>query len=258
MEELEKSFKSLTKVLLGKELGGLHAYANWLEENVRMSTEQKSVVSGKPIYLPYFSFFQATKSRLVNLEESGELSKKHLDEKDVGNLTPSNAQKMLAPISTYCPIVGHGQTMNVEKTSLYGESSFCYLADGAVKSKYCAYCLWPRESEHVYGCDFIFSSRFCLKCYKSENLTRCFEVSHSNSCSDCYFCHNCDNLQECMFCFNTKSLRYAIANVEIGREEYIRIKKIVLEEIVSRIEANRRFEYNIFNVGCLKSRIESA
>ncbi|MFH1471127.1 MAG: hypothetical protein ABIF01_05240 [Candidatus Micrarchaeota archaeon] len=252
MEELEKSFRSLTKVLLGKELVGLHSYAGWLQENVRMSTEQKSIVSGKPIYLPYFSFFQATKNRLMNLDEVKEFAHKHLDEKDVEELTLSNSQKFLKPISAYCPVVGHGQTMNVEKTSLYGESSFCYLADGAVKSKYCAYCLWPRESECIFGCDFIFSSKFCLKCYKSENLVRCLEVSHSNNCSDCYFCHNCDNLQECMFCSNVKSMRYAIGNVEVGKEAYAKVKKLVLGEMANRLDGEKRLSHNVFNLGCVR------
>ncbi len=253
MEELEKSFRSLTRVLLGEELSDLHSYAGWLQENVRMSTEQKSLVSGKPIYLPYFSFFQETKDRLVSLEELPGLSKKCLEEREVEGLRVSNAPESLRQISCYCPEVHHGQTMNVEKTSLYGESSYGYLVEGMVKSKYCAYCLWPRESEHIYGSDFIFSSKFCLKCYKSENLTRCFEVGHSNSCSDCYFCHNCEGLLECMFCFNTKSLRYAIGNVEIGKEGYMKVKKLVLEEIVKKLEKEKRLDYSIFNIGCRKS-----
>lgn len=253
MEELERSFGSLTKTLLGKELTDLHSYADWLQKNIRASNEQKSAISGKPIYLPYFSFFQETKDRLVTLEEMAEIAEKRLREKNVGELTLSNSRELLKPISAYCPEVHHGQTVKVEKTSLYGESSYGYLVEGMVKSRYCAYCLWPRECEHVYGCDFVFSSKFCLKCYKSENLTRCFEVSHSNNCSDCYFCYNCDNLQECMFCFNAKSLRYAIGNVELGRDGYMRIKKLVLEEIAGKLEKEKRFDLSIFNAGCRKS-----
>jgi hypothetical protein len=52
-----------------------------------------------------------------------------------------------------------------------------------------------------------------------------------------------------MFCFNTKSKRYAIANVEIGREKYLKIKQTVLGELVSKLEKNKSLGISIFNLG---------
>ncbi len=53
-----------------------------------------------------------------------------------------------------------------------------------------------------------------------------------------------------MLCFNVKSKRYAIANVEIGREEYLRIKKLLLYDITKRLEKEKRLETSIYNLGC--------
>ena len=71
-------------------------------------------------------------------------------------------------------------------------------------------------------------------------------------CSDSYFCHNIENCDNCMFCFNIKSKRYAIGNVEYPKEEYLKIKKLVLAELVSKIEKDKKLEMDIYNIGCKK------
>jgi hypothetical protein len=80
-------------------------------------------------------------------------------------------------------------------------------------------------------------------------VVRCFEVEGCNSCADAYFCHNCEGLSECMFCFNVKSKRYAIGNVEVGKEKYVQIKKTLLEQISGRLQKDKKLEWSIFNVG---------
>jgi hypothetical protein len=52
-----------------------------------------------------------------------------------------------------------------------------------------------------------------------------------------------------MFCFNVKSKRYAIGNVELGRDKYLEVKQKVLEEIVKKLEKNKSLEISIFNLG---------
>jgi hypothetical protein len=47
-----------------------------------------------------------------------------------------------------------------------------------------------------------------------------------------------------------KSKRYAIANVEVGREGYLRIKQIVLGDIAKKLERNKELEFGVFNIGC--------
>ena len=252
--QIEKAFRTVSKTLFGKELTNLQSYEKWLFENVRMPTEHKSAVSDKIVYLPFFSFFQATREKVVKLEEGEEIGKKKISSEDAERLSIENAGKLLADIKLYAPEAMVGKNIAVEKSSRYGFSSYCYYGETFVNSKYCAYCMWPRQSEYAFGCDYLFSSKFCIKCYRSENITRCFEVSHSIDCSDCYFCHNCENLQECMFCFNAKSLRYAVGNVEIGKEEYMKVKKRVLASIYEKIEKEKRLGYSIFTLGlsCLK------
>jgi hypothetical protein len=52
-----------------------------------------------------------------------------------------------------------------------------------------------------------------------------------------------------MFCFNVKNMRYAIGNVEVGREKYLEMKKMVLWEIAKRIQEKHDLPFDIYSLG---------
>ena len=250
-KEIEKAFSQITLVVLGRSLDGVKSYERWLEARVRMPQKGRSILSGKVLYHPPLAFSTGIQ-RSLKLDEWQGFGEKELGRSQALSLNLENAAQKLRPIAYTTPEVVLGKNESVEESSAYGYSSYCYRGDSFVYRKFCAYCLWPRESEYVFGSDNTFASRFCLKCYYSVNLTRCFEVSNSSSSSDCLFCHNVENCMDCMFCFNVKAKRFAIGNVEYKKEEYLHIKKLVLEEIASKLENDKKLGLSIFNVGCPK------
>jgi len=112
--------------------------------------------------------------------------------------------------------------------------------------------MWPTSCENCFGFDSIFFSNFSMNCYHSVKLTRCFEMDNCRDCSDSMFCHNCEAMTNALFCFNTKSKRYAVGNVEVGRENFMRIRKLVMDEMLQRIEKGKRLDWSIYNIGCGK------
>src|SRR3989338_2569443 len=249
MDEFEKSFQTISSVVLGKKLSGYRDYENWLSRSVLSQEKTKSCMSGEDIYLPPFSFYTALKSKLVTINEAYDaVGKKQINEKDLNSLSFSNASNVLRDISITTMDTQYGTNTNVAESSLYYDSHTCLRGIGLNKSKCDLYCFWPRYSEYSLGCYYLFSSQFCIKCYNSENLTRCFEMSDCNNCSDSMFCHNSENLKNCIFCFNTKSKQYAICNVEVGREKYMKIKKKILDEIINKLEKDKKLDLNIFNL----------
>jgi hypothetical protein len=211
---------------------------------------QKSAISGTVMYVPDFAYYTEPGKRAVTLEESVGEGKKMMEGADIRRLSLSSASSLLSPIKLYSPDVRFGTNIAVEECGVYFWSSHCYRGTWIGHAKYCAYCFWPRNSEYLFGCDFAFSCKSCLKCYHSVELSRCFEVSHSNSSSDCLFCHNVENCENCMFCFNAKGLRYAIGNVEVGKEKYDKVKALVLADILRRLEKDKKLDASIFSVGC--------
>lgn len=249
-DEIERAFQNTSELLLGKRLSKLPSYKEWLFENVDRTIKVKSEVSDKPVYVPNITFFNAIKRNMVSLEESVELGKKELDEGAVKSLTLANAPDKLKEIKYVTSDVMVGQNLDLRETSTCMGSQHCLDGCWYIYSKCDAYCFWPSESEYSFGCHFIFNSRFCMKCYNSVNLTRCFEVNDSHNSSDCYFCNDVENLSNCMFCFNVKSLKYAIGNVEVGRERFLEIKNKLMGEVASRLEKDKRLGLNIYNFGC--------
>ncbi|MFA6530677.1 MAG: hypothetical protein WCT31_03015 [Candidatus Micrarchaeia archaeon] len=250
IDEIERAFQNTSELLLGKRLSNLPEYKEWLFENVDRSIKVNSQVSRNSIYMPNIAFFSAIKRNMVTLEESVELGKKEVGEQTASSVTLANASGKLKEIKYVTSDVIVGQNLDLRETSTCMGSQHCLDGCWYIYSKCDAYCFWPSESEYSFGCQFICNSKFCIKCYSSVNLTRCFEVNDSHNSSDCYFCNNVENLQNCMFCFNVKSLKYAIGNVEVGREKFFEIKNRLMNEVASKLEKDKRLDLNIYNFGC--------
>ena len=250
MKEIEEVFQTLTEVLFAKRLSGVETYEEWLRRDIRQPSESRSPLSGKGVFSPPLLFYKPASRGAIKAEEVESVSALELGREAVMKLTLANAPSSLRSIAFHTPekILGRNEQV-VECCPPYIDSSICYRCTSFAHCKYCAYSFWPRDSEAVFGSDTVFSSKYCLKCYNSLNLSRCFEVSHSSHCSDCLFCHNCDACSDCLFCFNAKALRYAIFNHELGREKYMEVKKRVVADMVARLEKNKKLEMGIFNIG---------
>ena len=77
----------------------------------------------------------------------------------------------------------------------------------------------------------------------------CFECDSCFSCRNCFFCHNCENVEEGILCFNLKGARYAILNQSVSKEEYMRVKKMLLSYINGELETKGALEKSIFALG---------
>ncbi len=247
-ETIENAFQKTSRILFGTALTGLEQYKDWLLQNVEPTLETRSVISGAAIYAPSSLFFSRILGNMVTMDESLELGRKSISEEQAEELSLSNASETLGELKRISPDVVFDRNTEITRCAAYMASHYCIDSSYVGFSKYLAYCFWPRESEYVFGSVLLFSSGFCINCYYSTNLSRCFELDNCDSCSDCYFCHNCENLRDCMFCFNTKGKRYAIGNVELGKEEYERIKKLLLADISRRLDKTKRIERNIYNL----------
>jgi len=248
-EEIEKAFGQTSRVLFGKPLSNMRAYGKWLQQHVPKYEKVRSAISAQPVCIPAWVFYKPARAKCVTIEESLELGKKCVLASRLEKLGVSSAAALLKEISFIAPDIRVSNNFNITDVATCGYTSDCAYCSVCAFSKHCAYSYWPRQSEHIFGSSLAFSSQFCLKCYHSSSLSRCFEVSDSYSCSDCYFCHNCENLSDCMFCFNAKNLRYAIGNVEVGREEFLRVKGILLAHIQKELEEKKKLELGIFNIG---------
>jgi len=252
---IEKQFKNTSSLIFEKQLfGGMGKYSNWLLKNTRRIDDEKSIASGKKLQIVYYgNFDKLPRDRLISEDEAYEYGKAvSLSPEQVETLTVKNAHEKIGKLAFVFPEIFAGNNKNIIDCALSFYSSDCCKSSPSVYSKFCGYSFWPRNSSYCFGTGSAWGSEFCIKCYNSSKIIRCFECDSCHDCADSYFCHNCDGLRDCMFCFNVKNKHYAIGNSEVGRENYLKIKKIVLEEIYSKISSQKQLKENIFNIGCRK------
>jgi hypothetical protein len=239
---IDGAFAKTTHLLFGKAYSPAEKYAAWLSRDMIVGiTSGKSSVSGKPVFMGDFKPCGLyPENRLVTFDESmkiGGMAK--AGESEAADLSLATLPALLGKVGYMTPEFRMGVGENIIECPVYEDASNCMRCYDATFSKYCAYCFWARDSEHLFGTSMAFSSSFCMKCYNSVRITRCFEVDSSSDCSGCYFCHNCENVHDSMFCFNVKNKRYAIGNVEVGPERLAAAKKMLLEWICRQLDGKQ-------------------
>jgi len=252
MEAIEGAFSETCSIIFGKKLQGMKKCEKWLLEHMRRFENGSSCASAKPLVVPeHTDFLDMPRDRLVSEEEAEYLSDAlSMQPQEAESLTMRSVSKAISKIAYFSPEWDVGNLQNIPACQITVDSTDCYRSILTINSKKCGCCFWARDSEHIFGSNEVRWSAFDLKCYRSEKLQRCFECDSCRDCSDCYFCHNCENVHDSMFCFNTKNLKYAIGNVQYGREEYYGVKKHVLEEIAGKLKRDKSFPLSIFNVAC--------
>ncbi len=246
LKPIEEAFASTCHILLGKELGYVDEFALYLNEGNPEVKAAKTVFGGTIYPAKTFFFGQIPPSRLISYAEAEEAGTRQADITTQDSL--EGAMKKLDPIALYICEWYEGDNHNIIQSPIAYNSSNIYRSNASF-SKNVAYTVMSQTSESVFGSFRLAHSKSSMRCTHSHALMRCFEVSDSSSSSDCYFCHDVENCQECMFCFNVKAKRYAIGNVEYPKNEYMKIKKMVLAELANRLEKDKKLEFSIFNIG---------
>ena len=255
MMPIEGEFAKTCEILFGKRLPGrIDDYSEWLSRRVRKSEQHLSAASGKTVRRwDYCNYFLLPKNRLLTQAEAlafGESAR--ISDKEAEGLTMEAVGRAIGKLAFFSTEYEEGTNTNIIECPTPTQSANSYRSSPVVYSKHCAYSFWPRSCEHVYGCNAMFDSEFCIHCYHSVKLKRCFEMDTCRDCTDSMFCHNCENVHESMFCFNVKNLRYAIGNAELGREKYLEARGLVQKEIVKKLGQRRNLEKDIYNVGMQK------
>ncbi len=248
--KVEEAFGKTAKLLLGKELHPSKKYEDWLlERAIRVRKVHGAL--GSPAYkiegLPVVKDIPA--DRLVSLSEQAGAAESRIS---IGNGEMPPLDEMFSRVSKtalFCFEFVDGPNEDcVDVAGIFGGSHNYKLVD-CTNGKYSGYGTASVNSEHIFGGYLrILNSQFCINCYDSTGLQRCFEVDSSYTSKDSYFCHNCENVENAILCFNAKALRYAVGNSEVGKEEFERIKGILLERIVKELELKGKLEFDIFSI----------
>ena len=192
-------------------------------------------------------------SRMICDEESIYAGNAHITEPEVDEADLEKIVRALSKIAFYTTQYDVGANQNIIDTPIMHYSSDSCRNSVASYSKKCAYCSHAFKSEALFGCSTMMTeSSFCVRCHNCVKVGQSLEMDACKSCFRCMFCHNCEGLSDSMFCFNAKNLRYAIGNVEVGREEYMLIRQKVVAGLLARLEKAGDIGIDIYSIGARK------
>ncbi|MFH1448139.1 MAG: hypothetical protein ABIG39_04710 [Candidatus Micrarchaeota archaeon] len=249
LKPVENAFRGTTKLVFEKELGPLGDYEKFLGERIEKIKETTTPFGNKLYYSNYFWSKRVPEGRMVSKDEAYEAGKMHIELPDGGELKLDDLIEKVKPLAFYPVDLDEGNNENNVKTPILYMATDCYRIGDSTISKKCAYCTHVQDCEAVFGSSILMmKSSYCIRCHDCVRNHACLDMDSCKNCSRCMFCHNCENLQDSAFCFNTKNKRYAIGNVEVGREKYLKIKKMVLEELLKRLEEKGSIGFDICSI----------
>ncbi|MFA6530583.1 MAG: hypothetical protein WCT31_02545 [Candidatus Micrarchaeia archaeon] len=246
LHPINEAFHSASKVIFDQEIGSIEENEKLLSERPTIPEKITTFFGNEGYYPPVFFYVMIPKDRMTIKDEEQICAELRMEIAETENL--NSILSKMGEISLYRIDMAEGKVSNSIKSSLlYQGINALYVCDLTL-GKNCGYCTYGLSDEAVFGCFRTIHSKFTIRCESCYNVTACFEMDGCSNCSNSMFCHNCENLDYCMFCFNAKSKRYAIGNVEVGREQYMKIRKIVIDSLVKQITEKKKLDFDIYNL----------
>ncbi|VVB99841.1 Uncharacterised protein [uncultured archaeon] len=215
---LNLSFKEVSRVLFGREIGELEEFSPYLEEMLLPYQMKKSAVSGRQVMVSNFFYPQGAK--FISQEELSALKTAPFsvnDIKDIDSLFAAASESMY-----YCGNKLFGANQDVTEADNCVDSSGIFHAHNVYRVKNGAYLSHMREAENVFGVSAFPGAESCMRMCEGVGAKRCFESFYGTSLADTYYAFNCIGCSDCMFAFNLRSRRNIIGNLELPRDEYLR------------------------------------
>jgi len=237
---LDKAWESTCRVLLGRDIGRIGRYEEYLQRGVPAYEVEKSSISGREVVV---SGGYGKGAKFICGDEIGKyqeaLKAVPLDMNDIKDI--DSIARALGENVRYCGNIVLGNSSNATLANRLIDSNFVYKSQEVFYSKYIAHCCIVKYSEYAFGGESVGKgAHFSIKGFEIYEASRVMESVHVYSSSDCTYCTNVENCFDCLFCFNLRSKRKCIGNLELEAEKFAALKAKLQAEIAGELERKGR------------------
>ncbi len=245
---VEKAWSETTGIVTGRQMKKISDYEPWLQARALKVFRLKGR-GGKLTYKPYLPLVRdIPAATLCTREEAMKMCEPMIGEAEAG-LGFAQLGKKITPDAYITMEMMEGECMEVPEVTQAIDSTESWSMWDATSSSRSACTTAAIQSKYAFGGFFrVLDSEFAINCYDIVECRRCLEVDSSSRCSDCYFCHNCEACENCILCSNSKGLRFAVLNKEVGKEKYMEIRAMLLSYIADRLEKEKGLDKSIFDL----------
>jgi hypothetical protein len=130
---------------------------------------------------------------------------------------------------------------SIEESDDIYSSSFIYNSTHLHSCHHMMWCHGNKASEYLMACSENGESSFGIRLRDSGSVSNSFDMHWCGKSSNCYFCSDCFDLRDCMFCFHIVSKQYCIGNMQFEKEEYGKLKQMLLGEYFKQLSNDKAF-----------------
>ncbi|MCX6770631.1 MAG: hypothetical protein NTX79_01105 [Candidatus Micrarchaeota archaeon] len=247
---IRKALDSCCRVVLGKEAGTPEKLSQWL---LKRAVKVRKVIGrkGTPTYhSDYPMLCKIPASHVVTLDEAlEEAVRRKIAIRDGETPGLDEVAARAGEIALFTFEKREGRCLDITEGPGASDSTNCHRLLYAFSNTLSGFSSVVTESKYVFGGYLrILNSEFCLSCYNLTQCSKCLETDSSYRSRGLYFCHNCENVEDGILCFNLKGARYAVLNQPVSKEEYARVKKMLLDYVNKELEEKGGLERGIFSL----------
>ncbi len=234
--ELNKAWKTTSKILFKEEIGELKDYETWLKGKMLKPYKKSNLYFSSRYSGTKFINFKDinwnTKFEPLNINEI----------KDIDSIIEALKERFV-----YAGNVVLGKSQFVEDSVNISDSNFILNSNVIVKGKYIAYSSYLHNCTYVFGSNDAGNANFAIR---MENFgggkqdvysQRLFESFNIESSSDIYYSANLIGVNESFFSFFLNGKSYVIGNIQLERERYYKIKEHLLSQIREAIISKKPY-----------------
>ena len=163
------------------------------------------------------------------LKESGE-SFGINDVKDIDSILRAARERI-----EYCGNRSLGNSSSVEYSDIVIDSHYIYDSMNIQECSHVMSSFYMRGAKHIFGSAFSGLCDFMVKSLVNININRCVDSHFIANSSDIYFSYGCVGCSDLLFSFNQNNKRHMIGNLQLPKDDYLRLKKKIVGEIAEEL-----------------------
>ncbi|MEW5997103.1 MAG: hypothetical protein AB1657_05965 [Candidatus Micrarchaeota archaeon] len=234
-EALNRSWKSLCRLLLGEEIGEMKEYEKWLTQYLEPMRVERSAISGKDVYVAVPEYCKDAKFISLEDTQSSKPAPLSINEiKDIDSIMESLRERFL-----YSGNVILSNSRDVSQSTNIQNSFHVLRSNFIWDSEYIGYSSMVRGGKHLIGVNNDAYSSFMLSSMETYKNSRCLELWESFDCTESYFVFGSWNCQNILFSFNQRNRRNVIGNIELPRDKFLSLKSKLIEEMRDELKRNK-------------------
>ncbi|MDD2655349.1 MAG: hypothetical protein PHQ80_01635 [Candidatus ainarchaeum sp.] len=234
-ENLNRSWKSMCRLLLGEEIGEMKEYEKWLTQYLEPMRAERSAISCKDVYVAVQDYCKGAK--FISLEDTQAAKPAPLsinEIKDIDSIIDAFHERFL-----YSGNIILSNSRDVSQSTNIQNSFHILRSNFIWDSEYVGFSSMVRGGKHLLGVNNDAYSSFMLSSMETYKNSRCLELWESFDCTGSYFTFGSWNCQNILFSFNQRNKRNAIGNIELPRDKFLSLKDKLIEEMRDELKRNK-------------------